>query len=202
MARGVDQDPHSQNGEACPRNVFGLTDYAELQRLEGLFVPRRALELEMGPVSGRFDIAHLRGIHRYLFQDVFPWAGELRMVGLSKIGGAPFAAPMHIASSLETLFEQLKAENLLQSLERAAFAARAAFYLGEVNAVHPFREGNGRTQREFIRQLALHAGHTLSWARFTQAEMTAASIASHTGGDNSGLARILERAILQEKQES
>jgi cell filamentation protein len=153
--------------------------------------------LEARGILGSFDLPHLCAIHRYLFQDVFPWAGELRRVGLSKTGGAAFAAPMHIASALNRTFIALRQENLLHGLDRLTFCQRAAFYLGEINAVHPFREGNGRTQREFIRQLAANAGYTLSWAGISPADNLAASIASHTRGDNSGLAAMLAAAIIE-----
>jgi len=197
MPGGFDADPHSQNGQPCPLNFFGITVYSELAELEGFYVPKRATQLEAQANQGRFDLDHLRKVHRYLFQDVFPWAGELRVVGLAKVGGAPFAPPMHIASALSEALDKLKNEDFLRGLDRVRFAQRSAYYLGEINAIHPFREGNGRTQREFIRQLALNAGHTLSWAGFSQEENIAASVLSHTRGDNSGLATIIEAAIAQ-----
>jgi cell filamentation protein len=196
VAKGFDNDPHSQDGHPCPRNFFGITSYSELMLKEAVYVPQRAAELFFSGLPGSFDLPHLCAIHRYLFQDVFPWAGELRHVGLSKTGGAAFAAPMHIASALAATFTALRQENLLHGLDRPTFCRRAAFYLGEINAVHPFREGNGRTQREFIRQLAANAGYTLSWAGVSPADNLAASIASHTRGDNSGLAAILQAAII------
>jgi cell filamentation protein len=106
-----------------------------------------------------------------------------------------FGPAMHIAGALDDLLARLHRERLLAGLDRTSLAPRAAYYLGEINAIHPFREGNGRTQREFIRQLALHAGHPLSWAGFTQDEMVAASIASHLRGDFGPLTGILERAL-------
>ena len=169
-------------GTFCPLNQFGLTEYAALQRIEASLVHRRQAQIAEAGVLGKFDIGHLRKIHWFLFRDVFPWAGELRVTPLSKVGGAPFAAPQYIASGLTDTLIKLTAERLLIGMDPHAFAARAAFYLGEINAVHPFREGNGRTQREFLRQLAVHAGHTISWAGFTQEEMTKASILSHTRG--------------------
>ena len=106
---------------------------------------------------------------------------------------------MHIAGALNAAFGKLAKERLLVSLAEGEFAEGAAFYLGEINAIHPFREGNGRTQREFIRQLALTAGHPLSWSLvgtgFTQQQMIGVSIASHTQGDNSGLAAIIVAAL-------
>jgi cell filamentation protein len=197
MSGGFEGDPHSQDGQPCPRNFLGTTSYQEVQRLESIYVPKRLLELRFKGMSGDFDTAHLRKIHRYLFQDVFPWAGELRVVGLAKVGGAPFAYPQHIANALGELFTKLKAEGHLVGLGRAEFAKRAAFFLGEINAVHAFREGNGRTQREFIRQLAAKAGHKLSWGALTREENTVASVLSHTRGDHSGLATIIEAAIAQ-----
>ncbi len=121
-------------------------------------------------------------------------------MGLSKPGSAPFAAPQFIASALDDLFRKLSSENHLCKLQREGFAERAAFYLGEINAVHPFREGNGRTQRELIRQLAAQAGHTISWAGFTQEQIVVASILSHTRGDNTELASIIGAAIVPTEQ--
>ncbi len=184
-------------GTFCPLNRFGLTDYSALQRIEASLVHRRQAQIEEEGLLGRFDPGHLRKIHWFLFRDLFPWAGELRVVGLAKVGSAPFAAPAHIAGSLSTVLAGLATEQLLRGCSAAIFAERAAFYLGEINAIHPFREGNGRAQREFVRQLAARAGHTISWAGFTQEQMVAASILSHTRGDHSELASIIRAAIVQ-----
>jgi cell filamentation protein len=201
VSSGFASDPHSEQGFPCPKNHFGITDYNQLQRIEAPLVAKRGIELEEIGITGNFDPTHFRSIHHYLFQDVFPWAGEFRFVNISK-GNSHFAPATHIASALAETLAKLKAESLLINLSPQAFAARAAFYLGEINAIHPFREGNGRAQREFIRQLALHAGHPLSWAGFTQAEMTNASIQSHIVGDNTLLAAIIQRALLPPGQDS
>jgi cell filamentation protein len=198
LSAGFQSDPHSEPGSACPRNVFGLTDYAELSRIERAFGINRLGELAETPLIGNFDIAHLQSIHRYLFQDIFPWAGELRLVVMSKVGGAPFAYPAYpayIAPALTELLKELKSEDCLRHLDAKVFAQRAGYYLGEINAIHPFREGNGRTQREFIRQLGQQAGHALSWAGISEDENTAASIAAHTRKDYRGLATIIQRAF-------
>ena len=194
MSSGFANDPHSERGFACPRNLFGITDHKELEAYEGPLVSIRGGDLIDKPTKGKFDSAHLRAIHKYLFQDVFPWAGEFRVVNISK-GNSPFGPAMHLAAALEDTLAKLQRENLLSGLTPLLFAQRAAFYLGEINAIHPFREGNGRTQREFIRQLALHAGHPLSWSGFTQQRMVDASILSHVKGDSSALAAILEEAL-------
>jgi cell filamentation protein len=193
------QDPHSAPGNLCPLNFFGATEYALLQPFEAAAAYQRTRELEEAGMSGNFGAAHLRLIHRYIFQDIYPWAGELRVVNLSK-GGSHFGPAFHIGSALDELLGKLQREDLLINLRPATFAMRAAFYLGEINAIHPFREGNGRTQREFVRQLAVQAGHPLSWSvvgtGFTQQQMVDASILSHMRGDNTGLAAIIEAALL------
>lgn len=195
MPSGFEQDPHSQDGNACPRNLFGIIDYTELQLLETVFTIKRTEQLAKLGISGKFGVPHLRGIHCYLFQDVFTWAGEFRVVNISK-GNSMFGPALHIGGALADALDKLSREVFLQGLSAQPFATRAAFYLGEINAIHPFREGNGRTQREFLRQLALQAGHPLSWAGFTQQKMVNASILSHTKGDNSELSAIVDAALL------
>ena len=195
MARSFADDPHSQNGQSCPRNVFGFASYEQLKEKEAIYVPRRAFELRFRPLTGKFDTGHLRKIHWYLFRDIFPWAGELRVVDIAKVGGTSFAHHGFISQSLATLFVELKEERLLVGLNEETFAERAAYYLGEINAVHPFREGNGRAQREFIRTLALLTGHPLSWAELQSEENIVASVLSQTRRDNSGLIRIITAAI-------
>ncbi len=204
MPSGFTHDPHSELGNACPKNFFGKTAYAALQAVETVFSFKRQTELEKRGMKGKFDAAHLQAIHRYLFQDVFPWAGEFRVVNISK-GSSNFGPAMHIAGALKELFDNLAKEKLLVGLAVREFVDRAAFYLGEI-AIHPFREGNGRAQREFIRRLALQAGHPLSWSvvgtGFTQQQMIDASIASHTRGDNTGLAAIIEAALFSTRGRS
>jgi cell filamentation protein len=191
-------DPHSERGFPCPHNHFGISDYNRLQPIEAPLVAKRGIELEDLGVTGKFDSAHLRSIHRYLFQDVFPWAGEFRVVNISK-GNSNFGPAMHIAGALADALDKLRREDFLLHLTAQVFSQRAAFYLGEINAIHPFREGNGRAQREFVRQLGVHAGHPLSWSvvgtGFTQQGMIDASVASHSKGDNGGLATIIEAAL-------
>jgi cell filamentation protein len=178
-----------------PDNRFGLTVLADLQRRETPLALRRLLELQQEPIAGNFDTEHLLAIHRYIFQDVYDWAGELRTVNISK-AQAIFPPPQFLKSSLDALFAELASESCLRLLPPSAWAHRAAYFLGEINAVHPFREGNGRTQREFIRELAQAAGHRLVWASLTQEEMIRASQLSFVRKDYSALERILAATLI------
>lgn len=177
-----------------PENKFGITDVEELHRLETPLALRRLLELQLRPVPGSFDTEHLCAIHRYMFQDVYGWAGELRTVTISK-AGAPFPPPKYLRRSLDALFAELKNESHLRRLSATSWAHRAAYFLGEINAIHPFREGNGRTQREFIRELAFEGGHRLTWAGRTQEEMIHASQTSFLRKDYSELEKVLLQSI-------
>jgi len=169
-----------------------------LQRRETPLALRRLLELQQTPIAGNFDTAHLRAIHRYIFQDIYDWAGDLRTVTIAK-PGAPFPPPEYLKASLDTLFAELAQENRLKNLPAQAWAQRAAYFLGEINAIHPFREGNGRTQREFIRELAVACGHRLVWVGHTQEEMINASQLSFLRKDYSGLERILAASLRESK---
>ncbi|HWE85671.1 MAG TPA: Fic family protein [Terracidiphilus sp.] len=185
---------HTPSGNEVPSNKFDLTSLAELQRRETPLALRRLLELQHMPVVGKFDAAHLQAIHKYIFQDVYDWAGEFRTVNISK-PNALFPPPEHLKAGLSALLGELAAEDLLKGLSLAAWVHRAAYYLGEINAIHPFREGNGRTQREFIRQLAAADGHVLAWRQTLPQQMIEASQQSFLRKDYRGLERILRDAL-------
>jgi cell filamentation protein len=146
------------------------------------------------PVPGRFDTAQLKAIPKHIFQDVYAWAGQFRTVNISK-GGHPFGAAAFVEPALNDLLQKLSAENYLQAVDPKVFASRAGFFLGEINAAHPFREGNGRTQREFIRELGLHAGFVVDWSRITRDQMTAASRESFQTGSSSALAELISASM-------
>ena len=181
-------------GTGVLKNLRGLTDPGSLARFEARGTHRRIAELIDSPVPGGFDLAHLKAIHHYIFQDVYEWAGQFRTVNISK-GGHLFGAAAFLESALRQTAEKLAAENYLVDLDAALFVGRAAWFLGELNAAHPFREGNRRTQREFIRELGLKAGHYIDWPATTIEEMTNASRLSHVSGDASLFTRLLSVCI-------
>lgn len=178
------------------RNTKDITDSAKLEAFIARQSYMRVMELEASPLPGNFDTRHLRLIHRYIFQDVFPWAGDCREVMTARTDSFGFPPPQFLLPSLETLFKKLASEDHLRDLTPDQFSERARHYLGELNAIHPFREGNGRTQREFIRSLALQARHPLAWKRATQEENNEASRISFATGNNTALTAILRKCLL------
>jgi cell filamentation protein len=180
MTKYSSDDPYIDRVSGVLKNRLGITDETALEKSEASHVAIRSFELTLKPLKGRFDLEHLQAIHRYLFQDVYEWAGELRTIDISK-GGHLFAHHTHIQSAAAPIFQQLAEEKHLAGLDPAAFSERAAYYLGEVNALHPFREGNGRAQREFVSHLAAVNGYYVAWENVKRNDMLQASVASFKG---------------------
>jgi cell filamentation protein len=187
-------DPYLYPGTSVLKNLRGLTDPNLLERFEARRTHRRLAELIDTPLPGGFDVAHLKAIHRYIFQDVYDWAGQFRTVNLSK-GGHLFGLATFLEPALQQILARLATENHLVGLDAEMFANRAAYFLSELNAAHPFREGNGRTQREFIRELGMKAGYYIDWRATTVEEMTEASRLSHLSGELSRFADLIRECI-------
>lgn len=128
------------------RNKLGLTDAVQLDRFERRIVAQRIAE---GVPEGDFDLRHLRAIHHHLFQDVYDWAGELRTVEIAK-GGSRFQFRRFIETGMADIHRRLVARNYLMRLTPEAFAEQAGEIMGDVNYVHPLREGNGRKQALYL----------------------------------------------------
>jgi len=190
----IPDDPYVYPGTSILRNLGNIRDIDRLQRFESDHCFARLVELHENPVPLGFDSNHLKRIHHYLFQDVYVWAGEFRTVDLAR-DNSFFARPEYIVPELQKTLGQLARENFLRGIDSHGFCERAAYFFAEINAIHPFREGNGRTQREFLRELALEAGYELAWDLVTQDEMEAASIASFHEGTSAGFAALLNRII-------
>lgn len=155
------------------KNKMGVRDSERLSQLERRLTMLRLLELIDKPIRGKFDLKHLQAIHKYIFQDIYEWAGEIRKVDIAK--GNMFCNVRFLSGQSAEIFGKLKEEDYLQGLEEEDLIGRLAYYFSEINALHPFREGNGRSQREFIRCLALHNGYVVNFANASKEEMMKAS---------------------------
>ncbi|WP_079477714.1 Fic/DOC family protein [Halobacillus salinus] len=157
-------------------NHYDIKDDKQLQVMEAILSTQRLSELQEKPVKGYFDLRHLQRIHEYIFRDLYPFAGELRTENITK-DGFSFAQARFIPSAAETLFKKVMAESW-ETMNLELLSDKLAYYLAELNVLHPFREGNGRSLREFIRCLALEAGYTIDWAVKPKEEVFEASVAS------------------------
>lgn len=189
MARRAAADPYLYPGTDVLRNRFGIRDAGLLRLAEYAATTRRATDVTVLPLAARGFLA----AHRHLFQDVYDWAGKPRTVTLAK-GGSMFALPHAVGPSLEKRFADLAAKKYLRGLAAEAFAAGAAHHVSELNAIHSFREGNGRAMRLHLQQLAAQAGYHLDQERLPAKAWIDASIAAF-GGDEAPLADVILGAI-------
>ncbi len=164
-------DPYVYPGTSILKNKFGIQDGSALDRVERRYVTQRIIE---GAPSGNFDLAHLRVIHRHLFQDIYDWAGQLRTVEIGK-DGQPFMLRRFIESGMSDVHRRLVESRYLRNLPLEMFAHQAGTILGDVNHIHPFREGNGRTQLQYLKQLGEKAGHPIDLARLPAKQWIEAS---------------------------
>ena len=179
-------DPYTYENSTVLVNKLDLRNQDELDDYEAEISNARSEE----PLpEGKLDFAHYCAIHHHLFQDVYDWAGKPRTVRISKQGN-PFCFPEHIEAQAARLFAGLKADSFLENLKPNDFSTRAAHFLSELNAIHAFREGNGRTQLTFFALLADNAGHTLNLEKLDPDLMLKAMIESFEG-DEQELARVV-----------
>jgi cell filamentation protein len=184
------EDPYCYPGTTLLRNRAGLRDQAALDAFELDMTTQRASE----PLpAGRLGVRHYRSIHRHLFGDVYLWAGRWRTVRIAKDGNA-FAYPENIGREMERLFAWLRDMDHLRGLSASSFARDAARFLSELNAIHPFREGNGRASLAFLALLATRAGHPLRLDRLEPEEMLKAVIESFDAS-NARLEALIGRMV-------
>jgi len=158
------------------KNKLGIIDQEKLKEFERKLTALRISDLIRKPIRGNFDLRHLCVIHYYIFQDLYTWAGSLRKVDIAK--GNMFCNVMFLNDQADAIFGAIRKDNYLEGFSHDAFVIRLAFHFSEINALHPFREGNGRTQREFIRELALFNHYAIDFSKSSEKEMLDASVDS------------------------
>jgi cell filamentation protein len=163
--------------------------------VEGDLATVAMADLRVRILPGGYDLDHLCAFHREILGDVYAWAGEIRTVSIAKTD--LFCLPAHIQTDAADVFGALAKERFLRGLGRKAFVERLRHYLAEVNAIHPFREGSGRAQRAFFRQLSREAGWPIDWSNLDRDENDHASMAS-LRGDHGPLLRLLDAMVATE----
>jgi cell filamentation protein len=183
-------DPYCYPGTTVLKNKLGLKKQSDLDKFEAEI----SLERSSVPLpSGKLAYPHYCAIHRHLFQDVYTWAGKPSTVRISK-GGSMFCYPESIDREMKKLFKHLVDTKYFRGLSPRKFASEAAHFLAELNAIHPFREGNGRSQLSFLILLAERAGHPFDLAKMDAGGIMKAVIASFNG-EEKPLADMILRLI-------
>lgn len=156
-------------------NKLGIRDKDALKAAEIEFVAIKQIALLEEPIPGRFTKTHLMRIHRFLFEDVYPFAGHIRREQISK-GDTMFYPPDAIDRQLKKIFAQIHEKQLLKETDRQKQIENLSWVMAELNIVHPFREGNGRSTRELIRCMALEYGLHINWGNTDRETLINAAI--------------------------
>lgn len=166
------------------KNKLNIRELELLHEAERDYSSVRQAELARKGVTGDFSMKHLCSIHKHLFQDIYSWAGKTRTVDISK--GTIFCLVQFIEPQFDDLYKRLKDENFLADItDKEEMSIRLAYYLGELNMIHPFREGNGRTQRIYIEQLCMNNGRfEIDFTEVSKEEMLVASVQSAKESNN------------------
>ena len=187
--------PPDADGRQVLRNSLGLTEFGAWFQAERQLTFLRQQELIAQPalVPRTFDAAHWKGIHRHLFQDMYEWSGEFRTVDIGKAGHG-FVAESQLEEFASGILDSVREADMFAGRDRGGVVAGLPVTLEALNIIHPFREGNGRTQRILTEHVAEHAGYVLDWHRIEpeqQNAMMAAAFEGELGPLHDALTRVM-----------
>lgn len=173
------------------KNRLNITDNSILKTAEEEITLIKQMELLKNPINGNFTKAHLMNIHRFIFEDIYSFAGKIRREQISK-ADTMFYPPNLIDRELDKVFAKIKEKNMLRESDEEKVFDNLAYVMAELNIIHPFREGNGRSIREFIRLMAKRMGYDINWGDVDKEELLSASIQSVN--DHKVLVDVLKKA--------
>ena len=189
-------DPLSDN---CYPDTFVLINKLDIREADTLaeaetlatFINSSRLELE--PLQGNFDFEHYKAVHKFLFDELYEWAGQIRNVNISK-KGTRFCPHDEIEKRAKFIFERMWQRDLFRGLNKSEFVTEIVDFYCVTNELHPFREGNGRAQRSFLTQLIRNAGYDINFSDIDVDFLMIATIQSANGVTDL-LQEIFEEAI-------
>jgi len=188
-------DPYSQDGVL--KNKFGEKDPKKLEILEKMSTIRGWIKLQNELIATpnlKLDAALIKKIHKNLFEDVYDWAGQYRTVNIVK-GKTMFANALYVPAALEDLVTKLNRDITSKSITANNISEKLAYYYGELNMIHPFREGNGRTQKIFIEKVADKLGYSLQLEKVDSKKLLEVTIES-VNGTGRPLKKVFEEVIV------
>ena len=189
---GVSQDSYCYPGSDVLINKLNITNHDELSEAELEFTAFRYSEYSSNITSlSEFNLNHFKNLHWHLFQDVYDWAGKIRTVDISK-GSTRFCSCSRIEAELNK--QLFRIDSLDQTNKKVDLYPEITDIFCELNVIHPFREGNGRTQRFFFEELYFFLGNSVNWPDISKDEWVAANINGYHG-DLNQLHKILTQAI-------
>ncbi len=181
-------------GTRCLVNYFGIKDKPALRRVDKMISSLRTAELLHAPIDMPFTFDYLKAVHSHLFGDIYPSAGMIRRSLSSK--HTEFCQPEYIESQAGILFSKLRDDHYLSRIDDVDdFVNELAYYMGEMEALHPFMDGNGRSTRFFFNSLALAAGYEIGWGSADPDHFLEANVAA-LDGDYQALIDVLEEIVI------
>lgn len=193
---GYSIDPISANcyeGTTCLINKFDIRNEEQLAKLEATITHAKTSLLESQPAELPLDFDFYKSVHRFLFEDLYDWAGELRTVDISKKGTA-FCPANQLGTLCQACFDRLKKMNYFNGLSKSKFIDELVDFYCTTNLLHPFREGNGRTQRIFIAKLIEYNGYRFDFSNIDPTELMTATIQA-ANGVNDFLYKLFEHEL-------
>lgn len=187
-------DPYLIPSTQVLRNLVGVRDAETLSTIEFTLFAVRLIKLQTMRIPARGTVRQLQQIHRYLFQDVYDWAGELRTVAISK-AYTTFLPTYAFITGIPYCERALADDRYLRGLSRRQFVERMSIHYDDFNVLHPFREGNGRTQRCFWDLVARDAGWRFDWRLIGKQENDIASAHAMLAGDYAPLIRMFDKIV-------
>lgn len=199
------KDPYLHPGTDTLINTAGIRDKKQLEEFERDTVALNLSQLEESPIIGPFDKQRLKETHKRIFNGIYPWAGEFRentgMMVKERLGNqVMYADSTYIEQELSKLFISMEKEQFFHGMDPEKFSERLGHYYGELDALHPFREGNSRTLRQFMSDLALNAGMNLDWSMVAadddaRGKLYLARDVAVINADSSMLADIIKKTV-------
>ena len=175
-------DPTSDScyeGTTCLKNKLNIHNEEKLAIVEAQITFAKSVMLDEEPIKGVFGFEHLKQIHRFLFEDIYEWAGTTRSVNISK-KRTNFLDAKLIEEVATKCFSKIE-NGWLDDLSFDEFSRRIAEFYNDVNHIHPFREGNGRTQRIYFSSLIRHYGYDINFSKIDTDELMIATIQASSG---------------------
>ena len=169
-------------GTSCLINKLDIRNEKQLNIIESHITLAKISILQQNPINGNFDFEHYKAIHKFIFEDLYDWAGIPRTVDLSK-KGTSFVKANNIEEIATSCFGRIKRQNYFKNLTLDDFINEITDFYCVTNNLHPFREGNGRTQRVFLAQLSLNAGYELNFSKIDTDSLMLATIHAANGVD-------------------
>ena len=188
-------DPYLDPATGILRNKRGITSEAELTQAEADITSTRLAIFWNNPPDPTGDLDELRAIHRFLFEPIFDWAGQVRTIDMRKGDGPLFVPASMLDRYAANAAAELAADNMLADLDRDQFIERLAHHYDQINDGHFFRDGNGRTGRVFWERVANDAGWSLDWTLIGGAENDHAFLQARHHGDLAPLTAVLDRVV-------